>query len=550
MVRTRGRSGAGTRSIPQAQPITGWAWLLVLVLTLFVVAPLTYPGFFEAYSGFLPPLNSQHLSDAPSWARVPDPVRGEGRLPYLVIWPILQLSGSGIVAIKWGYALAFFLGALGAYAWTRRWCGARGGILAATVYTYLPWHLGTVYVRGAYAEAWLWALWPLALVAIDLWAEGRLLSAALLGLPALAATFWTQPGLAALCLPLLAAYILVVTNRKQWALLLLVGSVILTLSLAWYAGRLELAAQTSFDGKFLYPYQLLSAAWGPETASHGEQPAISFQLGLAATGLTIVALALWASKRNDEVDGGDSEPATNARPWESVGGIWRVLLFSLVVLLLIVLLVLPLSSPVWRITGLDALLTAPWQVLALAGLPLALLSGSVLRLDQRLAQLPAWAGLVAFVVLASYPYLNPEFTQVDPGPEPVAMLQPVGARSPEIMILDAQVAPTTEITSTLALTLTWQAVAPVEEDHTIFVHLLSDIDDTKLAQLDVRPCDGECPTNTWRPGEILVEQYTLAPSPPARIGPARLAIGLYLLDTGERAAVVGRDDQTVVLHVP
>ena len=66
MVRTRGRSGAGTRSIPQAQPVTGWAWLLVLVLTLFAVAPLTYPGYFEAYSGFLPPLNSQHLSDAPS----------------------------------------------------------------------------------------------------------------------------------------------------------------------------------------------------------------------------------------------------------------------------------------------------------------------------------------------------------------------------------------------------------------------------------------------------------------------------------------------------
>ena len=76
-------------------------------------------------------------------------VRGEGSLPYVVVWPVYRLTGSGVVAVKWGYGLAFLLGALGIYAWSRRWLGAKGGVLSATVYTYLPWHLSTIYMRGA-----------------------------------------------------------------------------------------------------------------------------------------------------------------------------------------------------------------------------------------------------------------------------------------------------------------------------------------------------------------------------------------------------------------
>jgi hypothetical protein len=225
-------------------------------------------------------------------------------------------------------------------------------------------------------------------------------------------------------------------------------------------------------------------------------------------------------------------------------------------LLTLILLCLPLSAWLWQVTGLDALLAAPWQLLALTGLPLALLAGMVIRLDRRLATLPAWAGLVALVVLSSYPYLAPRFTQVDPGPEPVALFQPVGADEPQLMILDHEIAPPTEITPTLSLTLTWQAVEPLTDDYTVFVHVLTE-DDSKVAQTDTRPCAGECPTDSWRPGELVVDRYQLNLAPgveeqPADLpsGPYRLAVGLYLLDTGDRATVVNRDDSTVILNVP
>lgn len=534
-------------------------WILVILLSVFAVAPLSYPGFFQAQSGFLPAFNAEHLSSAPYWGRVADPVRGEGKLPYLLAWPFLQLSGSGVAAVKWGYALAFVLGALGTYAWTRHWLGAQGAVLASVVYTYLPWHLSTVYVRGAFAEAWLWACWPYCLWAIDRWIESRALWGAVVGLCALAATFWIQPGLFALSIPLLAAYYALAEFRRPRPLARLAGALALSFLLLWIAGRIAPAPRQPFAG-FIYPFQLISAAWGDE---------LSFQLGLAAVGLSIVALALWAGKRSGEnaAPPGPGSPALDTvDPPVSTSmhlPFSRALWFWFIALLLLILLVLPFSAFLWRATGYETLLTYPWQLLALAGMPLAFLAGSAIRLDDRLVALPAWAGLIAFVVLASYPYLSPSFTQVDPGPEPVAMflalepdvppagtLGPAALRGhPQLMLLDYQVAPPTEITPTLTLTLTWQTVEPVVEDYTVFVHVLGQ-GDAKAAQRDTRPCEGECPTNGWQPGAIVVDRYQLDLAPDAPPGPYRLAVGLYLLESGQRALLVGRDDGTVYLDVP
>ena len=503
-------------------------WILVVLLTVVAVAPLCYPGFFEAQSGFLPVFNATHPAESPHWGRLADPPRSEGRLPYLLAQPFLVLTGSGVGAIKWGYALAFVLGALGIYAWTRPWLGSRGGVLAATVYTYLPWHLSSVYIRGVYAEAWLWAWWPFLLWAADRLAARRWVAALAVGLPLLAAIFWTQPGLAFLFVPLLVGYAVSVPQsrpRPAVGLAAVLASLSFLVLAAWWLP----APAASFAEQFLYPCQLLSAAWGK--GPH-------FQLGLAAVGLSIVALALWFSAKRSRAEG--------AEETRTITG--RCLWFWAAALGLLVLLLLPFTGFFWSATGLDTFLTYPWQILALTGLPLAFLGGSVIRLDGRLGELPAWAGLVALVVLASYPYLAPSFTQVDPGPEPVALIQPVGADAPQIMLLETEMAAPTQITPTLTVTLTWQAVAPLADDYTVFLHLLTP--EAKIAQRDSTPCDGECPTSTWQPGEIVADRHELDLPADAPPGPYLLAVGLYLLDSGQRAAVVGSEEGTVILDVP
>jgi hypothetical protein len=523
------------------------AWILVILLSTFAVAPLAYPGFFEAQTGFLPVFNATHLSDAPAWGRLAEPVQGEGKLPYLIAWPFLQLTGSGIAAIKWGYALAFLTGALGIYTWTRPWLGSKGGVLAATVYTYLPWHLGTVYMRGAYAEAWLWAFWPPILWAIDRLNRRQLGSTAVglaIGLTFLVATFWTQPGLAALALPVLVAYASLGSSQRPWPLLHLAEVLGLLLLVLWVLVRRLPEARASFAEQYLAPFQLLSA---------GTHNGLSFQLGVAAMGLSIVAVALWMGRGNGERSSPSGIAATSERERPVYRLPRRTVWFWLVCLVLLVLLSLPLSAWLWQASGFEALLTYPWQVLVVTGLPLAFLSGLVIRLDDRLATLPAWAGLVALVILASSPYLSPSYTQADPGPEPIALLQPVEADAPQIVLLDYEVTPATEITPSLTVTLTWQAVEPVAGDYTVFVHLLTE-NDVKIAQVDRRPCEGECPTETWTPGQIIHDRYELALNRGGETdmapGPRRLAVGLYLPDTGDRASVIGQEDRTVVLDVP
>ena len=534
------------RTVP-GYPRLELGWVLVILLTVFAVAPLTYPGFFQAQSGFLPAFNVEHISEAPNWGQMPDLLRGEGKLPYLLAWPLLQASGGGAAAIKWGYGLAFVLGALATYAWTRRWMGARGSLLGAIVYTYLPWHLSAVYVRGAYAEAWLWVYLPLVLWAIDRLTERRFLAAVIVGLAASLAALWTQPGLFALAVPLLVVYGAAMHVRSQWPPGRIAGTLAVSLAVSllvlWLASRIVPEGGLSFAKHFVYPFQLFSAAWGND---------LSFQLGLAGVGLSLVAVVLWLNKRprgSRGTGGSTLSPAGPTASLASTAAFSRALWFWVIALLLLVLLTLAASAIFWRLSGFDAFVRQPWQLLALTGLPLAFLSGSVVRLDRRLAALPAWAGLIAFVILASYPYLAPPTTQVDPGPEPVAMFQPGAQGAAEIMLLDYEIAPPTEITPTLTLTMTWQTVQPPDRDYTVFVHTLAS-GGRKAAQRDTYPCDGECPTSSWQAGEIIVDRHQFDLPPDAPEGPYRLAVGFYLLDTGERVAVTGRDDGTVFLHVP
>jgi hypothetical protein len=568
--------GSWSRSVSKrpkavAEPI------LTLLLAVFAIAPLTYPGFFQAHSGFLPVFNVAHIAEAPHWGMAAESIeglRGEGRLPYLLVWPIFRLSGSGVVAIKVGYALAFLLGALGVCAWTRRWWGRRGGVLAATVYTYLPWHLSAVYVRGAYAEAWLWALMPLTLWAAEGVAanrrRGRWLPAAL-SLALLGATFWTQPGLALLFVAILMAggLLLFAPHRLR----LLAGVTLAVLVALWLLlGAATPATRQEMADHLLYPFQLFSAEWGFGASRPGSQDGLSFQLGLAAVGLTIVALAFWASRPAADDGRADEDRLFAPLGWPVGRSLW----FWSGVLVSLLLLTLPFMAFAWSRSALAGLVTYPWQVLALTGPPLAFFAGAAVGLEGRtqvhpersqgvslgrMAALPVWAGLVSFTILASYPYLDPRFTQVDPGLEPVALFQPGGAEFPQITLLDyetmqaaeeypaAEEYLATEITRTLTLTLTWQAVASVAHDYTVFVHLLTG-DGTKVTQQDVRPCGGLCPTDAWEPGEIVVDAYRLDLLDDALQPPYRLAVGLYLLASGERAVVVGREDGTVFLDVP
>ncbi len=93
----------------------------------------------------------------------------------------------------------------------------------------------------------------------------------------------------------------------------------------------------------------------------------------------------------------------------------------------------------------------------------------------------------------------------------------------------------------LPVTLTWQGLAEMGEDYTVFVQVL-DAADRIVGQADAWPVQGTRPTSAWRPGEIVVDPYIVQLNPdipPVSPGDVyRLHVGLYLLATGQRLPVV------------
>jgi len=91
----------------------------------------------------------------------------------------------------------------------------------------------------------------------------------------------------------------------------------------------------------------------------------------------------------------------------------------------------------------------------------------------------------------------------------------------------------------LALTIYWQSLAKMNQDYTVFVHLL-DENDLILAQRNTFPGLGSFPTTLWQVGDAIADTYTLAlPETTYAPSSAQLEVGLFDFATGERLLVHG-----------
>lgn len=92
------------------------------------------------------------------------------------------------------------------------------------------------------------------------------------------------------------------------------------------------------------------------------------------------------------------------------------------------------------------------------------------------------------------------------------------------------------------LSLLWRATNGMNQDYTIFVHLV-DAKGHLLGQHDGQPQEGKMPTSVWRSGEVVRDQHHLVVSPYADPGTAYLIIGVYELSTMERLPLIYENGQ-------
>ena len=553
--------------------------LLTLALTLFAVAPLAYPGYLQVHSGFIPAYNLADLGSrvldlswTPQVATLSDPLRGDGLLTYYLGLPMIWLGGPPLRGVKIVFFLSFVLGAAGVYVWLRPRFGPASAALAALVYTYLPYHLAVVYVRGAWGEALFLGLLPWAM------ATARLRKSSKTSEALLSALVWALLGLAQLGLTIWAFLVLVVwtlwVNRGERSgelgdhkgrpysslLAALAGTVVALLLTFLTTAFFFPSSPVDFFDHFLFPAQLFSPYWGFGTSQPGWDDELALGLGFAAIGLGMLSLILATTQRHTKSSLPNQETI--------LPGPVRIFILASA----LTLLLLGPSAILWRLTGLDITLTYPWQLLGLIGLCLSVLAGTSVSLDRRLSALPAYAGLVILTLLASYGYLEPRFTQSQPDMMPLAAWD-----QNRLLLIDhnlsVEIPPAAaglnESTpgrlsladygllypgDTLQLTLTWQAIRPFDRDLKLFVHLL-DPSGQVIAQADPLAGLGAGPegedylTSQWGPGELIPNRVVVVIPPDAPAGPYQLAFGLYDSNTLERLPVVGREDGRVILDV-
>ncbi len=93
----------------------------------------------------------------------------------------------------------------------------------------------------------------------------------------------------------------------------------------------------------------------------------------------------------------------------------------------------------------------------------------------------------------------------------------------------------------IGVTLFWQASAPITARYKVFVHLYTP-DGRLVGQHDGEPAGNLKPTDSWMPGELVIDNHGLLLPPHIPTGVYHLSVGLYGLD-GTRLPVSANDTQ-------
>jgi hypothetical protein len=87
----------------------------------------------------------------------------------------------------------------------------------------------------------------------------------------------------------------------------------------------------------------------------------------------------------------------------------------------------------------------------------------------------------------------------------------------------------------------------MDESYTVFTHLLAP-DGSLTGQRDNPPAGGTYPTNLWLAGEVVADVYEIPIRADAAPGAHRLAVGMYVAETGARLPIDETSDDAVLLQ--
>ncbi|MFQ5701906.1 MAG: 6-pyruvoyl-tetrahydropterin synthase-related protein [Acidobacteriota bacterium] len=366
------------------------AWVLSAVLCLPALVPLLVPGWYEGHDDLHVFRLIEYdlvLRDGqvpPRW--FPDISAGYGNphpnyyapLFYLVA-EFFHLLGPGIItSLKAAIVVIMLVSAIAMFQYARLFWGPTAALVAATAYTYAPYHLLDLYVRKAFSELTVFAFLPLLLLSLHNLRERGSRWDMIVGSLALAAMSTAHTITTMLVPALVGAYVLVLSVRRgregwtlEWRWL---GKVVIVISIGYaIAGfflvpayleraaidlRIYTASYVRYDKHFVYPRQLIWSPWGFGLSLPGLQDKMSFRLGLLQIAGTVLAASAFSKMRRLSPSGA------------------RHGFFYLWVTAAAIFMTLPASGLLWAALPPLKFVQFPWRFLTLATFSMAFLCGA------------------------------------------------------------------------------------------------------------------------------------------------------------------------------
>ncbi|MGI6379953.1 MAG: 6-pyruvoyl-tetrahydropterin synthase-related protein [Anaerolineae bacterium] len=320
-----------------------------------------------------------------------------GSLPYYVAALLHWVGCDLVLSIQATQALGFLLASLGAYALARSLSASPLAAAAvAAAYTFAPYHLANVYVRGdALSEFTAMALYPLVLTSIQALSRrqspGRVMA---LGV-SFAALILTHNVSALLFAPLAVAWLLaaiLAAPSESRRSLLTAGVAGLALGLllsAWFWApalreQVLVQLQDQTTGYLHYAGHLLRDGLVQTSMAHAYSLTAQthpFRMGAVQAGLGLAALAAFVVRtiRQRRVS--------------------PLLALCALAALAYTLMMLPLSAPAWEHLPLIAMAQFPWRMLSIQALLVALLAVELLPGSQTAS---SWIAAALVIGLVAY----------------------------------------------------------------------------------------------------------------------------------------------------
>ncbi|MFH0864223.1 MAG: hypothetical protein V1858_03990 [Candidatus Gottesmanbacteria bacterium] len=383
--------------------------ILIIFFGLIGIKALFHPGFYTNHDGEHQVIRLYHFDQSlkdgqvsPRWAGTAD--NGYGyplfifsyQSPWFIGVPLLKLGLSLTDAVKGVFVIGFIISGITMLLWLSQMLGTLPGLVGAFLYLWAPFRFSNIFVRASLGEATaylfiplvFWGIWrsihhKKSMILISIGLAGIILSHMMV--------------LIVFSLPIIIWSLIQVWESKQKitvARRIFIGGLFGTGLSAYYflPAILEMnytvasqTLQSHFLDHFVTLEQLVYSKWGYGFDFPGSvNDAMSFQVGIGqwlAVGLLCIFIIIdwWRRKKIDIVAS-----------------------FSVGIFLFSILMMIPISKPIWEFMVKYAYFDFPWRYLGLA-----VFSGSLAAaiLISKLGKL-GWIFTFVFFIIAFYTNRN------------------------------------------------------------------------------------------------------------------------------------------------